>query len=503
MVNAGSENTPTPHGEPRLLMIACAFPPTGGAGVQRTLKFAKYLGMHGWNPIVWSAPHVPHLPLDPSMCHELPDTVEHTTRPTLDPMGRAERTIEMLDRKLEHSPRFARIARAIATRLGTTGRKWLDLSVPDAHVFWALRSDLSLRRMIRARGVRAIFSTYSPASNHLLASWLKRSTGLPWIADFRDLWTNDERYVTRSRLRRALDRRLEQRVLREADVVTATTDGQRDRLAEIANAPASKFRVITNGVDFADVDRARRSASARNSEAQRKSFRLVFAGQLQSTSVTEDYFRGIGTFARASAQTGLRFEFRVVGQVSHSLQQEALRNGVRLTTTGYRPHVEAIREMLDADALLIPVPLGSNARWCVPAKTYEYLAARRPILVVGPADSALAKLVARFHGHRVVPRTAEAIADALMRLARRNASDSRACADRTALAPFDRRALAGSLAELLNEVAPRPRRITKPDTTSNPPTTRKPSIEHETTATRVPQRRTQSLAMPTPQEVAP
>ncbi len=463
----GSENHGAGSDEKRVLMIACAFPPTGGAGVQRTLKFAKYLRHHGWTPIVWSAPFVPHLPLDPSMCYELPSDVEHLTGPTLDPVGRSEKMFAPAIRRLSRFPRLASKAHGLGRRLGATGRKWLDLAVPDAQFFWALRSRDRLRRIIRTRRISAIFSSYSPASNHLLASWLKRSTGLPWIADFRDLWTDDQRYPAGSRLRIALDHRLERRFVREPDAVTATTTVQRDRLAEKVPDQREKFHVISNGVDFEDMDRASQRATRRDASERRDTFRLVFAGQFQSTSVTDDYFGGIGRFLAGDVGRADRFEFRIVGQVSEALRSAARKHGVHLTTTGYQPHIDAIREMMDADMLLIPVPLGTNADWCVPAKTYEYLATGRPILVVGPENSMLSRLVTCTQGAAATACRVDAIATTLREIWMRwQEGGSPTHVDRVALAPFERKALAGRLADLLDEVTHQPQRVRSADRTT-------------------------------------
>ena len=472
----GFENHAAIGGERRVLMITCAFPPTGGAGVQRTLKFAKHLRNHGWTPIVWSAPTLPHLPLDHSMCDELPSEVEHLTGPTLDPVARSAKMFAPLIRRLSGLPRLASKAHGVGWRLGMTGRKWLDLAVPDAQLFWALRSHHRLRRVIRTRGISAIFSSYSPASNHLLASWLKRSTGVPWIADFRDLWTDDQRYRAGSRLRSALDHRLERRFLREADAVTATTTVQRDRLADKVPDQREKFRVITNGVDFEDIDRATKLATHRDANKRRDTFRLVFAGQFQSTSVTEDYFGGIGRFLAGDARRAERFELRIVGQVSEDLRSAARRHGVNLTTTGYQPHIEAIREMMDADMLLIPVPLGTNADWCVPAKTYEYLATGRPILVVGPEHSMLSRLVTNMQGTTATACRVDAIAATLQEIwVRWQRGGLRTRADRGALAPFDRNALAGRLADLLDEVTHQPQRVGSARRATVAPTSPRPS----------------------------
>jgi hypothetical protein len=201
-----------------------------------------------------------------------------------------------------------------------------------------------------------------------------------------------------------------------------------------------------------------------NAGRRRDKFRLVFAGQFQSSRVTDDYFGGMGRFLAGGAGRSERFEFRIVGQVSKALQETARQHGVTLTTTGYLPHVHAVREMGEADVLLLPAPRGANAAWLMPAKVYEYVATGRPILIVGSEEALVSRLVTRLRAGAVTPCRVDAIAATLNELWTRWLEGIEPePVDRRGRAPCDRRRRAGRLADLLDEVVHHPHCVTHGD----------------------------------------
>jgi glycosyltransferase involved in cell wall biosynthesis len=421
--------------------------------VQRTLKFAKYLARDGWRPIVWSADYVPQLPVDTTLLDDLPAEVEHHHTPTWDPTRRIERIMAPLKKRMRHRPVLLSKIDGIEWRLGRFARWIMARSVPDDQVIWAMRSYPHLRRIVRRERVQAIYSTFSPASNHLLAWKLKRATGLPWVADFRDLWTDDCRYAGRWWWRRLLDRRLETRFLRNADIVLATSDEQRDILSARVPAGRAKFHTITNGVDFEDFARLRAEGKAGEDKTNRDKFNLTYVGQLRESQAIEDCFEGILRFLNRYPRHRKRFAFRVVGQISARLRKRAADLGLPMTATGYLRHDQALREMLRADLLLLPSLVGGHAAAVIPGKVFEYLGSGRPILLIGEDDSTAARFVERLGGGICVPADADAIAAALRTLwfAWREGALPGGC-DRSLLADYGRDALARRLERLLKQL---------------------------------------------------
>ncbi|MCH7925275.1 MAG: hypothetical protein IIC51_07050, partial [Planctomycetes bacterium] len=211
---------------PKVLVIASAFPPTGGPGVQRTLKFVKYLPQFGWSPVVWTLDRCSGLPTDETLLSDVPGGVVihrreggHRAMPTL---------MESIHRTAGKPGLFGAAARRFDRRLRT---RHAGASFPDECASWAEASVSPILRVIAELGIDVLYSTFSPASNHLLAMKVREATGLPWVADFRDLWTDDYRYREPSAPLRSAHRRLEQEFLESADIVIGVS-GDRQALSQ-------------------------------------------------------------------------------------------------------------------------------------------------------------------------------------------------------------------------------------------------------------------------------
>lgn len=241
-----------PRGNRKVLMIAYAFPPTGGSGVQRAVHFENYLPQFGWLATVWTANEVDGLPRDPALNDELPPEVVVCPRNAGSGILAMRRSLRgfVNARAGEGLTAVAsRFAKAIDWRL----EAWQSAtSLPDEYIPWTRRSLGSLIRQVRSERFDVIYSTYNPASNHWLALELKRRTNLPWVADFRDWWTDDRRYREPSPQRRAAHRQLEQEILDSADIVIAVSERQRRILADQRPAKCDRIITITNEFDHAD-----------------------------------------------------------------------------------------------------------------------------------------------------------------------------------------------------------------------------------------------------------
>ncbi len=415
-----------------VLMISCAFPPTGGPGVQRSLKFAKFLPQFGWRPIVWCAGPLAGLPRDDTLRAELPDDVSihtHAHRPMTKPRGF-----------------LADFARRAAGRLGRSSRpKNVDAPHQDEFITWADSSMEPLLELIEREQVSAIYSTFSPASNHCLAMALKTQTGLPWLADFRDLWTDDYRYPKASAARCEADRELERRFLTMADVVIGVTPRQTKILAGAAGPNARTFETITNGFDAEDFS-AGAIATTPTSE-----FVLAHVGRLDQYRSYDALFDGLKRFLNNLGQDRSRFLFRVVGHAGSVARAKLQDAGVRCDYVDYVEHARAIHAMRSADALLLTVPTGPNAGSVIPAKLFEYLAAQRPILTVGPNGGACERIVAQTQAGLSAGVEADQIAAAIDRMysASRKGQPMPGCLPQC-LAPFERKTLTWRLADLLD-----------------------------------------------------
>lgn len=483
------ESCPPPPAR-RVLMISSAFPPCGGTAVQRSAKFAKYLREFGWTPVVWSSGPRGDMPIDEGVWTDLPASLDHRPFPAGDTThwprilaGRARRLAEIIALPRAWCDR-------VRSRVESAVRAAIGLLAPDGQVFWAWRSAAALRRVVRRERIDAIYSTYSPASNHLLAWRLKRVTGLPWVADFRDLWTQDCWYpfADGPHWRVAIDRSLERRFLEDADAVICTTPDQTRILADRVPHLNRKFTTIPNGFDAADFTitgatfraltatkeeagsvRERSSGCGNDSRwcenpfshlispeslpanARSNRFVLAHVGRFTRERVTDEMIDGLSAFAAGLGEERDRFELRIVGWMPDGLHRTLTAAEIPFTACGHVPHQTAIREMLDADALLLQYPDRPNADTAISGKLFEYFATGRPVVMIGPRTSITRRLVESFAAGIGIDPQPDAIERSLMDLWRRwrEGRMPQGChPDR--LTPFTRRNLTGELAGVLD-----------------------------------------------------
>lgn len=360
-------------GKRRVLVIAAAYPPVGGSGVQRTVKFTKYLPSFNWLPTVWSCDVYDKLPYDETLLDDIPSEVvvhHHGGESYLQSARR------MTQRVARAGGRCARLGAAIDWRL----EKWLaQRPFPDSYITWAQSSVKPLLSLIERERIEVIYSTFSPASNHWLALKLKRSTGLPWLADFRDLWTEDFRYVEPSFTRRRDHRRIEQEIIEEADIVVGVTKRQTEILANHLPDYTDKFLTITNGYDPDDFDNVTKLDCDNR-------FVIAHVGRLDRWRTDDTLFEGLKRFIDNLGDQQAKVVLRIVGHVNQATLARIVSTGIACEHTGYVSHKKAISEMIRSNTLLLVTPNGPNATSVIPAKLFEYLAARRPIVLVGPSD---------------------------------------------------------------------------------------------------------------------
>jgi glycosyltransferase involved in cell wall biosynthesis len=402
----------------RVLVLAYYFPPLGGGGVQRTLKFVKYLPTAGYDPIVVTTTGVGHVLRDPGLASDVPPSAVVLRAPEL--------PIHVVKWKLE----------AVLRRLGLPARLAQAIGWPDEFVGWAPGALLTALRAVRRYRPDVVYSTSSPVSAHAVALALKQLTGVPWVADFRDAWTlNPEG----AHLYRGLSRRLERAVVRHADRFVVVDDS-----VWIRGVPEGDPRraVIRNGVDLDDLP-----ALAPRSESSR--FRLAHVGMLYGQRNAAPVLTALRNLIRHGTIGRDRVELRLVGDARVDERSTA---GVPLTRRPYVDHREAVAEMRAADALLLYQPAGWNG---ASGKVYEYLATGRPILCVAPPENLGSRLVAELGaGICVAPDDSAGIEGAIERLFRSWSAGELMPSDEVraeALRRFSRAALTRELAHVLDD----------------------------------------------------
>ncbi len=400
-----------------VLLLAQHFPPSGGAGVQRASKLAKYLPRHGWRPWVITSGRLVE-PLDPELEHDARE-VEVLRVGSLEPPARWLRS-----RLLSLLYRLVRL-----------------VSVPDVGVWWVPSAYRAAVRRAEAGAPRAIVATGGPFSTFLVAVALRRRLSVPLVLDLRDPWTENPRRFPRAWYvfwRDPIERAMERFTLRRADRVVVVNAQMKELLLLGRDDARASVVVIPNGVDTEDfADRLPRPAALPEDTVN-----VVYVGTLHDEyHPRRTLGEGLRRFMELRAEVDVHLH--VFGD-NRVLALPGLEG--RLHFHGYVAHRQAIAAMQAADVLLLLT--GGHAHDQT-GKIFEYLAASRPMLAVAHEDSA-ARHVADAHPRVEVtpPFDAEAFAHALSRLVDRR---DVAPAGRTP-APHTRAEAAQSYAELLSSL---------------------------------------------------
>jgi glycosyltransferase involved in cell wall biosynthesis len=260
--------------------------------------------------------------------------------------------------------------------------------IPDARMFWINPSVKFLKKFLAENPVDAIISTGPPHSMHLIAEKVHRLTGIPWVADFRDPWTNIDFYRD-LHLTAWADKRhhqLELKILRNATRVVTVTWRSRDEFKAISGR--EDIVVIPNGFDDADFPAGLRGPLD-------KDFTIVHIGSMNKDRNPEVFWIAAQKALEASHELRSRLKIRLVGPVDFSVRSSVELYGLQAYTefVEFIPHDEAVRLQQQSQVNLLVINNSPNSRTIIPGKLYEYLGSGRPLLAVGPKDSDSAKVI--------------------------------------------------------------------------------------------------------------
>jgi len=421
-----------------VLFISYVFPPTGGAGVQRVLKFVKYLPGHGWRPVVIT-PRNPSAPLkDPSYLADLPPEVVVRRLWSLEPPARLAASLAPA------SAWGGRQGGGFKARLKSLAG---SLAFPDRHLAWlptALPGALAAAVRHRAR---VVLVTGPPFSSFVLGAAVAGILGLPLVLDFRDEWSGffSKGYQAHGGgpYWRAAVRRLEAALVGRAARVIGNTPSMTRRLHQRHGGPPEKYLWIPNGYDPDDFRFLRQDPPRPRVEPGR--LHLLYTGTVFQSHPLDDLWAGL---ERLSVQQRRRVAVEIVGRVVPGEVADPGLEGLSVRVLPYEPHRQVLRRMASAGVLLLTLADLPGLESMVPAKLFEYLAVRRPVLAVAPPGEATRIVEATGCGAVVPPGRPAELAGLLGSWLEQPPPPPP-----PPPAAFDRRRLAGRLARLLAEAA--------------------------------------------------
>lgn len=361
----------------RVLIVTYYWPPSGGAGVQRWLKFTKYLPDFDWEPYI--------ITVDP----------EHATYPLLDDSLDKEVSNELkvirtksrewfsAYKKVSGSEKipyggFANDKEKISSKQKLARFVRGNLFIPDPRKGWNRFALSEALRLLKKEQFHCVITTGPPHSSHLIGLKLSRKTGVPWVADFRDPWTDIYYYrkFYPTKAAHQINLRMENKVLSRAKKVITVSDGFKKIFANKRSVPEEKIFIIPNGFDENDFQPGRKNKN--------EVFRITYVGTLADSYPLDSFIEALMELKEQKASVRLRF----IGSISDFQKQKLeVLEAESIEYIQYVDHKKALAYMQDTTVLLLVIPDHDSSNGILPGKIFEYLASEKPIIGIGPVES--------------------------------------------------------------------------------------------------------------------
>lgn len=367
----------------KVLIITYYWPPSGGAGVQRWLKFAKYLPEFGWQPVILTVdPEYASYPQrDESLLSEVnPECLVFTTK-----SFELYNLYKLISGKKEVP--YGGFASGSKEGLFQKISKFLrgNFLLPDPRKGWNRYALKKAEELISQFNIETVVTTSPPHSTQLIGLKLKQKFNIKWIADLRDPWTDIYYYnqFMHTSLARYIDKQYERKVVENADLLITVSEDVKRIFAEKSKLPvAEKTVVISNGFDEDDF---------RINEVQTELKKVItYTGTISEAYDVDGFLDALQSLDSDLKQHLL---IRFVGKVPPSVVQKFRNTQLEIELVGYVDHSKSIEYLLRSDLLLLVIPKVKNNRGILTGKFFEYLASRKPVLAIGPTNSDLAKII--------------------------------------------------------------------------------------------------------------
>lgn len=367
----------------RVLIITYYWPPSGGSGVQRWVKFAKYLPSMGFQPVIYTPENPELTSVDHSLSAEIPKEAEilkhHITEfywiYRLLKGGKAGQNKE---------------ANPISGGEKTLMQKIMlyirgNMFIPDPRITWRRSSVRFLRKYLKENPVDVIVSTGPPHSMHLIAMDVAEETSIPWVADFRDPWTKmfNFKYLPLCRRAKKKHCKLEKMVLERADAVVSVAPSVAKDFQKETNTPVA---LITNGYDRDDFEQTVEEDGY---------FNITHTGLLVAGGNPELLWRLLAEKCLKDKEFDKMLKIRLCGKTDKAVIDSIIEAGLKekIIDLGYQSHLVAIREQKNASVLILPLRMEPETTAILPGKLFEYMAARKPILCIGLSEGDMADVL--------------------------------------------------------------------------------------------------------------
>lgn len=343
----------------KVLIIANQFPPMGGSGVQRSVKFVKHLSKFGYEPIVFTRKTDGAILLDETLLKDVPQNTKIIRTKAYEPSemkGILKLPFKVLSK----------------------------LMIPDSAIFWVMKSKEKAIEIIKNEDIKIIYTTSAPYSDHLLGRYIKRKfPKIKWVADFRDEWTNNPYTLDNphNKIRTNIEKNMEMSVLKEADYLITNTPVMRENFLKISGLNGENFFVIPNGYDEEDFE------NMNFERPKNEKFTMVYTGALYGRRKPDNFFSAIKNLKEKNLLDPNKINVKLIGNYHKDKLQSKI-DSLNLTNqieiVGYVPHDICIKNQLLADVLILIEGSGIGANAFYTGKIFEYMNTKRPVLAILP-----------------------------------------------------------------------------------------------------------------------
>ena len=360
----------------KVLIISYYWPPAGGPGVQRWLKFVKYLPEFGVQPIVY-IPENPNYPLiDEKLVQDVHPQAIILKHKIFEPYAFASVFSKNKTKKISAGIITKNKKQSVVEKLMLWVRG--NLFIPDARVFWVKPSVNYLKEYIQENNIETVITTGPPHSLHLIGLRLKKQLTINWIADFRDPWTTIgyHKELKLSNWAAKKHKQYEFDVLNSCDTVIVTSPTTKKEFQALTSTP---IEVITNGYDVEKIEKKPLDID----------FTLAHIGSFLSQRNPQILWESLAELTEENKLFAQYFKLKLIGAVSKEVLQSIENFGLQafVQNLGYVSHEEALVHQRTSQVLLL-IEIDSEETKCIiPGKLFEYMVSERPILAIGPADS--------------------------------------------------------------------------------------------------------------------
>ena len=363
-----------------ILVISYYWPPSGGPGVQRVLKFSKYLKKLGWEPIVLTAKDGDF----PVKDHSLNDDAKTTQAYFVKSISLHKLYSWIVGKKT--SPTY-QLSSSSEDSIIVKFIRWIrnNLIVPDGRIGWYPNAVKKGSDIIKQNNIRVIFSSAPPYTVHLIARTLSKKHELPWVADFRDPWTDRFYNYENKRLwlTKLIDSYLERKVINDATALTTVSK-------TISEYYKKTFYVIHNGYDEEDFSLVNKT--------ENNNVVISYIGTMTKSQNPLMFFESIYELNLKEKKYQIDLIGNIHPDIKYYIEAKKYDNFIKIKP--YIPHKDAIKKMCESDFLLLVIPNTEKNKGIVTGKLFEYIRSMRKIIMIGPPKSDAAKIIAQTNSGR-------------------------------------------------------------------------------------------------------